>query len=192
MVQTWPLSSDKFKYNFCAKCSHCSKGICGIFAHKLGNVSYTLNNAIGSIDDYSVYLNDAWPRPKKIDVPLHVPELVSSYYIQALSSVSIRSFDAAAMMFRKCLEVATKSIDPSTEKMKLVDRIDRLFSSRKITEEMKDWAHEIRLGGNEAAHEDAQYSETECQALTEFTEAFLTYSFTLPYKIAKRRQPSGE
>ena len=69
--------------------------------------------------------------------------------------------------------------------MNLVQRIDELNERRLITPAMKDWAHAIRLEGNDATHEeDEDFSEHQAIWMKEFTELFLIYSFTLPARIA--------
>lgn len=51
---------------------------------------------------------------------------------------------------------------------------------------MQEWAHAIRLDGNEAAHEEEPFDKETCEALKSFTELFLMYAFTLPGMLAER------
>jgi hypothetical protein len=55
---------------------------------------------------------------------------------------------------------------------------------------MREWAHQIRELGNDAAHDEDPFTEHEAQTLQAFTELFLTYSFTLPGMIAARKSPA--
>ena len=69
--------------------------------------------------------------------------------------------------------------------MRLFKRINTLEERRLITPAMKEWAHKIRLDGNEATHEeDEDFSSEQAKLMKEFTELFLIYSFTLPARIA--------
>jgi hypothetical protein len=52
---------------------------------------------------------------------------------------------------------------------------------------MKEWAHEIRLLGNDAAHEEDPFTPPEAESLQAFTQLFLTYAFTLPGMLAARK-----
>lgn len=96
------------------------------------------------------------------------------------------NFDAAGMMFRKTLEAATKILDADLAGKTLVKRVDALTSSGKLTEDMAKWAHEVRLGGNDAAHEEEPFSMEEALALKNFIENFLRYVFTLPAAVERR------
>ena len=54
---------------------------------------------------------------------------------------------------------------------------------------MKKWAHEIRLGGNEALHEPEDFTREEAERLQTFTELFLTYAFSLPAMLRESFEP---
>lgn len=90
-------------------------------------------------------------------------------------------------MFRKALDVATVELDPSLSPLKLVRRIDSLADRHLITPALREWAHEVRLDGNEAAHEPDEPTSEEIGQLGEFTEMFLVYAFTMPGRVAARR-----
>ncbi|MGN7614324.1 DUF4145 domain-containing protein, partial [Magnetococcales bacterium HHB-1] len=53
-----------------------------------------------------------------------------------------------------------------------------------------EWAHTIRMIGNEAAHEITKVSLQDAKAIFYFLEIFLTYLFTLPAKMEARRGSS--
>ncbi|VTQ77931.1 Uncharacterised protein [Bordetella bronchiseptica] len=94
-------------------------------------------------------------------------------------------------MFRRSLEIALKQFSPDIEAWKLEKRIDKLASLHLITQDMKDWAHEIRLVGNEALHEEDVPSKKEAEDLMMFSEMLLTYLYTLPAKVRARRNEDG-
>ncbi|MCW0233758.1 MAG: DUF4145 domain-containing protein [Ferrovibrio sp.] len=127
-----------------------------------------------------------WPEEEAVDIPDFLPDNVRVPFQQALDNLTRKNWDAAGMMFRKALEVGTKAIDPSLASKKLVVRIDELAARYAITPDLKDWAHKIRIGGNDAAHDDDPFEETEAVDLEYFCRLFLTYVFTLPAKLKQR------
>ena len=52
---------------------------------------------------------------------------------------------------------------------------------------MKDWAHAVRLDGNDAVHEEQPFGEDDAKQLASFTEIFLLYAFTLPGMLEVRK-----
>ena len=83
------------------------------------------------------------------------------------------------MMFRRVLDIATKSLAPDKKDGTLYNRIVHLEKSGKITPELRDLADRIRLDGNEAVHEE-NFDVTKVTQLQEFTYLFLLYTFSLP------------
>jgi hypothetical protein len=129
-----------------------------------------------------------WPAQVETKAPDHVPDNVTSFYLQGMDNVARKNYDAAGTMFRKSLDTALKHLDPSG-KGTLQHRIDNLPATVAITPAMKEWAHEIRELGNDAAHEEDPFTEDEATTLKNFTELFLTYTFTLPGMLAARKTP---
>jgi hypothetical protein len=123
-----------------------------------------------------------YPALEKTAVPEHVPETVATPFIQAVESRVAGHYDAAGAMYRKALDVGLKSIDPKL-KGKLYDRIEKLATENKLTPSLKDWAHGIRLDGNDASHEEDPFTKPEADEMHAFTQLVLTYLFTLPEKV---------
>jgi hypothetical protein len=129
-----------------------------------------------------------WPSQIETKAPEHVPENVASVYLQGMDNRVRKNFDAAGTMFRKSLDTGLKRLDPCG-KGTLQQRIDNLSAALGITPAMKEWAHQIRELGNDAAHEEDPFTENEAKALQAFSELFLTYTFTLPGMLAVRKSP---
>jgi hypothetical protein len=127
-----------------------------------------------------------YPKPREPSSPPFVPENIDGYFLQAYKAVDDDSYDASAMMSRKVLEVAVKTIDPSGTG-KLYKRIEKLEEKGLITKEMKDWAHIVRDEGNDAVHEEAPFSEEQARELLSFVEMFLYYTFSMPAMVEKKR-----
>ena len=89
-------------------------------------------------------------------------------------------------MFRKTLEAALKNKFPENkENLSLYDRIGIAKKEGGLTPELAEWAHQIRLDGRVAVHEDEPFSKEEAERLHTFTNLVLQYLFTLPGMLAK-------
>lgn len=138
-----------------------------------------------NFDDSFLILN-YWPTFIS-EIPAGVPDNISSFYAQACGSLSEHRWDAAGAMFRKALDVATKSLAPEASSRNLYQRIESLIQAGLLTPAMGDWAHEIRMEGNDAVHDDEPETEADARATHKFTEAFLTYTFSLPKMVTENR-----
>ena len=146
-------------------CAHCHRGALGTFSGPRGVDVIALE-----------FLRTVHPAPDA--PPQHLPEHVGKRYSEAVSIMGTAA-ESAGMMFRKTLETALKTIRP-TDTGNLKTRINKAADAGTITKDLAEWAHRIRLDGNEAAHEDEPISSDEIQALQRFTELVLLYMFTLP------------
>ncbi|WP_232482238.1 DUF4145 domain-containing protein [Burkholderia ubonensis] len=127
-----------------------------------------------------------FPAPTESPIPEYVPPAAGRAYDQGARCLNRGDHTPAAAMFRRCLEIALKAHSPEIEAWKLEKRIDKLAAERKITEDMKAWAHRVRLDGNDALHEEEEFTKETATELMEFTRLLLTYLYTLPEKIRLR------
>ncbi|EKF9854065.1 TPA: DUF4145 domain-containing protein [Vibrio cholerae] len=166
-------------------CSGCNSGLFVEVQHFWGP---TPDQIMGNIDSNSeaCKILATYPEPEESEAPEHVPSNIAAFYIQAENSLKQNSYDASAMMSRKVLEVATKTLDPDGCG-NLYQRIEKLYGDNQITSSLKEWAHIIRTDGNEAAHEVEPVSAAHAQELLDFCELFLMYTFTMP-KMIKIKQ----
>lgn len=149
----------------CNKCDHC---VMAVFE------GYETLHRSALTDDPS------WLFPSPIsDIPPYTPANIKSRYEEALKSIGSESYESAVMMLRKILALALDQIDPCKGR-KLVKHIRDIARSNLIPKELVDFADVVRLGGNEAAHDESVFSTSEVQALEEFTRLIFTYLFTLP------------
>jgi hypothetical protein len=121
--------------------------------------------------------------------PEYLPDNVKRFYLQGEDSLARSNYDAAGMMFRKALDAGLKKLHAEGSGS-LQRRIDSLPAETGVTPAMKEWAHQIRHLGNDAAHEDEPFLEDEAKSLQSFTELFLTYAFTLPGMLKARKPPA--
>ena len=136
------------------------------------------------------------PKLEQINPPDHVPLPIAQNYREAIDGLRRQNYTSAAFIFRKIIERATRDLAPEEavedfRKMPLFQRINALADHRELTPAMRDWAHQIRLEGNEAVHaEDAD--EASAAQLQAFTEMFLIYAFTLPERVRQNRATAAE
>lgn len=90
-------------------------------------------------------------------------------------------------MDRRALEIATKGMAPEHASLTLYKRIEKLAEGGKLTESLKDWAHDLRLVGNDAVHEIDGVEEQEATQAHELTRFILIYLYTLPAQVAQAR-----
>lgn len=167
-------------YTGFATCNGCHAPICMHIISTGGKSPSQYNGDLTKSPEFVVPF--VYPELEKTAVPEHVPETVARPFIQAVESKVAGHYDAAGAMYRKALDVGLKAIDPKL-KGKLYDRIEKLAAENKLTPSLKDWAHEIRLDGNDASHDEAAFTKTEADEMHAFTQLVLTYLFTLPEKV---------
>lgn len=93
-----------------------------------------------------------WPlRPE--EHPEHWPEDVGRFWIQAHRSAKDENWDAAAVMARSALQSALRHQNAAGGSLK--QEIDDLASKGILPPHMREWAHELRELGNDAAYPGA-------------------------------------
>jgi len=123
-----------------------------------------------------------------------LPDSVSRSLDQANRSYSTASYDACALMCRRALEALCKTL--SAKGSNLAQRVADLQTKGHIDARLRDWAHGVRLVGNDAAHDvDSAVTAEDTRGILDFTEALLMYVFTLDAKFrsfeARRKSRVG-
>jgi hypothetical protein len=117
---------------------------------------------------------------------------VAADFREALRCHWIKSYRASVVMCRRAIQSSAIAFKASGGR--LIDQIDDLFKSGKITEALKDFAHEVRLTGNDGAHPDkdglAEVKEDDSTAILEFTREYLHHVYVMPAKLKARKTPS--
>jgi hypothetical protein len=89
--------------------------------------------------------------------------------------------------------VQSSAINLGAKGGKLIDQIDDLSKTGIITIPLKEFAHEVRLTGNDGAHPDKDglddVTEMDGEAIIEFTREYLHHVYVMPAKLAARRIP---
>ena len=96
-----------------------------------------------------------YPKAEPPRVPAHIPDDLGSFFFQAADNLKRQNWDASGAMSRKVVDVSTQQLLQHDAKKfgSIQARIDEVENRSLITDDLREWAHQIRLGGNEAAHD---------------------------------------
>ncbi|WID95723.1 DUF4145 domain-containing protein [Bosea vestrisii] len=129
------------------------------------------------------------PWPLKVErAPESWPAGVGNLWLQARRSLQSESWDAAAVMARSSLQAALRHV--KAEGTSLFQEIESLGSRGLLPPTMVDWAHAVRLFGNDSAHPKVDQKPASKKEVTEavrFIEFLFEYLFELPARIEKLR-----
>jgi hypothetical protein len=120
--------------------------------------------------------------------PEHWPDEIGRYWLQAQRSIESENWDAAALMARSSLQLLLRH--EKAEGGSLVKEIDDLAKKGLIPPIVRDWGHELRVLGNEAAHPmpgAKGISEKDARQMVRFLRVVLTLLQDLPADIKKYR-----
>ncbi len=190
--------NNSYSYNelFC-KCHHCYKTVVFSVAPISNGVRESINsnrliNLTQSISEVSVVTvqpNGIIPPPE------HLPEDIMVCFNEGAQCYSIGCYNAAATMFRLCLDKATKSFLPEDPmappvakiRRSLGFRMDWLFENNILPSALKGLAECIKDDGNDGAHEGI-LSKVDVDDLIDFTITLLERLYTEPKKIELANQ----
>jgi len=134
---------------------------------------------------------DRYPK-LELDPDEELPEGVKVAFREAMKALNEEIWNGCVTMCRRALEEATE--DLGAEGRDLFTQIDDLETKRKITPELKEWAHEGRLGGKLGAHGTKQKKwadKEDAEEVLEFCRWFFRYVYVLPKQLAERKAKVG-
>lgn len=121
-----------------------------------------------------------------------VPQKILKPYLQAVRNYEMAQYEPCVIMCRRAVEVLAK--DKNISGSNLYERLVTMHSQGIVDKKMLEWAHSIRLVGNEAAHDDeGNIPVNDASDILEFTEALLYYIYEVNKKYTdfkKRREKS--
>lgn len=173
-------------------CGNCAKGIIIEYENR-GNARHA--HPVGCPTDPE---NSGWtvvgeyPESTPSTAPEFAQPPLDRLFVQAANAAKRGDWDASGAMSRKVVDVSTQLLlGADASKFGTIKlRIDELAKRGGLTTDLKDWAHVIRLEGNDAAHDQDPYTESEANELLAFADLYLTYVYTLPGRLkAKRTAP---
>lgn len=113
-----------------------------------------------------------------------LPESLRRAFDSAASCLDTGNYDACLVMCRKCLDGVCALLGAGDKNLK--ESLKKLRESREIDGRLLTWANQLRLTGNEAAHDlDSEVSREDARDSLEFVEAILLYTFTLKHRFSR-------
>lgn len=136
---------------------------------------------------------------KRSDPPIFYPEIrseapedypldVRENFSEALRSLNVNNPRAAVIMTRSALQAAMR--EHEARGGSLNEEIEDLAARHVLPESLKDWAHELRDGGNLVAHpEPGKHVEMQdAKELSALAESIFEYMYVIPKELDRRRQ----
>lgn len=176
----------------CQSCFHpvCAEMLCTQSGTVQGNVVHVIGPAMQRPTDLAAsgfQIHNLWPAPRAPDVPDALPDEVRRSFLQGEKNFhSPDCEEAAATMYRRSLDLGLKLAYPEY-KGDLHKRIEKLVADHILPKAIGDWAHQIRLVGNDGAHDVEGVNRSDLIACRNFVDAVLRYSFSFPKMVADRR-----
>lgn len=175
-------------YQTVARCNGCGEIVVLWLNDKVGGTAPV--NCAGNPLERNFEIIRQYPQRREHSAPEHTPDNIAHFYVQALDNALRRQPDASGGMSRKVVDVATKQMfapDDPLRRKPTFNRIEALAADGRLTKDLAEWAHHVRIEGNEAVHDDEPYNQEQADELVKFAELFLTYVFTLPGQLAAAR-----
>jgi DNA-directed RNA polymerase subunit RPC12/RpoP len=113
-----------------------------------------------------------------------IPEPARTFLQQAYET--LHAPDAAAVMAGSAVDAMLKELGYADGTV--YERINKAVADHKLTDNMGDWAHEVRLGSNRPRHADKDrphVSPEEAKQSVEFAEALGSFLFVLAKRIER-------
>ncbi len=201
------LQSEKIPLNINLNCGHCNKPVnmnklSDLFKH--GNntgtphfsVLYKCPNCenISLVtfyyNGYNYFFSSQLPKY----TPKHnydIPKDIETDRFEAWKCFIDESYKASAIMARAALQNAVRRLSAKGNNLK--SEIDNLQSKGIITKQLSEFAHEVRITGNDMAHPESitVVNKNEIRESLDFLDGFLETVFVLP-AIAERRKKDRE
>lgn len=120
-----------------------------------------------------------------------VPNDVLADFKEGVVCLHHKCNKAAVSMFRRSLQSALLERGADAKS----DLIDQIKSATFLTDDIKDWAHNIRIFGNWGAHpQDDNLKDVDNKLAEEtksFLEEFFNYVYLMPARVANARQKNA-
>ena len=196
-----PVRETKFRSShpsatFTATCAQCAEPVVGWAVYSVAGASFpalktAINNVLGrngTLQESQFRLAEYWPSTVQRAIPAHLSPTVEKALLQAERIYALpESEEPAAIMYRRSVELALGELFPAY-KGSLAARIKQAVNDGHLPQTMSDWANEVRLVGNEGAHDGEGVSRHDLSNARNFVDALLRYLFTLPAMVQRRRE----
>ena len=117
-----------------------------------------------------------------------VIDSVKKDFEEALLCQSVGAYKGAAVLARRSVQLIC--LDKGAKKdEKLHKQIEELFNNNIITQDIKNWADEVRYIGNDAAHPNKEeVNKEDSEDILELLESLCNVLYVAPARAAKRKQ----
>ena len=117
-----------------------------------------------------------------------IADNVRKDFEEALLCQSVGAYRGAAVLARRAVQLIC--LDKGAKKdEKLYKQIEELFDNNIITQDIKDWADEVRYIGNDAAHPNKEeVNKEDSEDILELLESLCDVLYVAPARAAKRKQ----
>jgi hypothetical protein len=138
--------------------------------------------------------------------PEHLPAEIEAAFKEAATCLSVGCYNAAGVMFRLCVDLATRSKLPEEGSEGLTARVRRnlglrlpwLFEHKHLPEALQELSHCVKEDGNDGAHAGS-LQKKDAEDLLDFAVALLERLYTEPERLrlarerrdARRDAPAG-
>ena len=125
--------------------------------------------------------------PSRLEVSLEIPDRARTYLEQALDS--LHAPDGAVMLAASAIDAMLKA--KGLKEGSLNARINDAARDHLITDEMAEWAHDVRLDANDQRHaDDATWHATaeDAQLVIDFASTLAEILFVLPARVKRGRK----
>lgn len=195
-------------YEVFAICRNCNRATIYRLANKV-ETDHEEVNKIGLINiqgalnrfmDIEGYINLSHMAAQK--PPEHLPDAIRNAFNEGAICLTVECWNAAATMFRLCVDLATRPLLPEHVEGKpgpdglnkhvrrnLGPRLTWLFDNKHLPEALRDLSACIREDGNDGAHAGTLTKE-DAEDLLDFTTTLMERLYTEPAKVrlaAERR-----
>jgi hypothetical protein len=121
-----------------------------------------------------------------------VPQTARSAFIEAVTALEAGCPRAAAIMARSTLEaIASDQGEPRGQT--LAKSLQNLVDKGRLHPSLAEWTKEVRLIGNEAAHDPlSTVSKDDARQLLSFIRELANYLYVLPFELSKRRADKSD
>jgi len=122
------------------------------------------------------------------EAPEEYPEGVRENFAEAIRSLNNNNPKACVVMTRSAMQAATRQLKAKRSNLK--EEIEYLADEHIIPDSLKDWAHEIRDGGNLVAHPEPgkRVEKEDAEELLELAESIFEYLYVVPEQVRRRRE----
>lgn len=127
--------------------------------------------------------------------PEYLPDGIRDGFNEAATCLAVECWNAAGLMFRKCVDLATYGLLPEEDtaglnrhkRRNLAARLEWLFEQQLMPRDLETLSDCIREDGNDGAHGNPLKKE-DAEDLLDFTTAVLERLYTEPKKLEQAKE----